>query len=254
MSNHFSNLNSSSSSSSSTLATDILDIFQTIDLYYRGILIMFGLIGNSLTIVIFWRTKLTHSKRTSYYLIRLALSDICFLLTLSVGYLDTLGLIQIHSTNWIVCKLSAYLGYICTFISCVLVLTFTAQRLFVICFPLRINLLTVEKWSKILMAVAIVFAFAFYSLCLPFYDVMLEDAEDNSSSMTCKCKSDWEDYAEYFNCLDSVLTFIIPFFGMLVMNCMMINTLKTSSYNFIVRTSSKLSFFFCKLAYILFLH
>lgn len=52
--------------------------------YYQIIIIVLGLIGNSITIVIFWRTKLTHSRKTSFYLISLAVNDIAFLITILI--------------------------------------------------------------------------------------------------------------------------------------------------------------------------
>lgn len=72
--------------------SDICKNFQvTVDLlhkYYTVFLIIFGFIGNSLTIIVFWRTKFAHSLRTSFYLICLAISDITFLVCLSYNYLN----------------------------------------------------------------------------------------------------------------------------------------------------------------------
>ncbi len=56
--------------------------------YYQLFLIIFGFMGNLLTIIVFWRTKFAHSLRTSYYLICLAMSDILFLVLLSFNYLE----------------------------------------------------------------------------------------------------------------------------------------------------------------------
>lgn len=218
---------------------DILTAFLTT--YYRAVLILVGLVGNSITIVIFSRTKLTHSKRTSFYLIRLAISDICFLLLLSLQYMDEQGWLSLYNSNRFLCKASTYMSYICAFISCVLVLAFTAQRLFVICFPLRVNLLTVEKWSKKLVAGSFVFAFFFYSFTWYIYDLQI-DPDDEANTTRCIGRTDLLHYADYFNGIDSILTFIIPFFGMLIMNTMMIRTLKNSSYNFIVHTSTNRHF------------
>jgi hypothetical protein len=209
--------------------------------YYRAFIILFGLVGNSLTVVVFWRTKLTHSKRTSYYLIRLAISDICFLLMLSIRYFSELKeesffYVSLYRTNNYVCILTTYVSYIFTFISCVFVMAFTGQRMCVICFPLRVNDFNVERLFKILVWASFVFAVGFYTPVLYFYGSTVQ--ADNSSE--CLPRSpEFIRYSEVFNMLDSLFTFIVPFFGMIIMNTMMIRTLRNSSYNFILRTSSK---------------
>jgi hypothetical protein len=229
-----------------TLPVHLAEFQNFLTIWYRAFIILFGIVGNSLTIVIFWRTKITHSKRTSYYLIRLAISDTCFLLTLSIRYFSEIDpslwfYFDFYHTNRWVCKLSTYASYIFTFISCLFVLAFTAQRMCVICFHWRFDPNRIEKWSKIMVAGSLAFAIVFYSFLIYINDVTrtLEVDDRNMTVETSYCASKGaESTVEYFNAVDSVFTFIIPFFGMVIMNSMMIRTLRNSSVNFILRTSS----------------
>jgi hypothetical protein len=248
--NLFYNSTSSSATNSSfpRVLDDLLDI---LTIWYRAFIILFGIVGNSLTILIFLRTKQKHSLRTSYYLTRLAVSDICFLLMLSIRYVNEVDSEWFFYLDWYntqpwVCKVSTYLSQIFTFISCVYVLAFTAHRMCVICFPFSITEHRVKRWSKILISSSFVFGFTFYSVLLFFYNVV-DDADElgNSTNSTntslrkyCSGEKRHQTILDYFNWVDSLFTFIIPFFGMIIMNTMMIRTLRNSNINFIIRTSS----------------
>lgn len=224
--------NSSRTSSQTVLSA----ISQFLNTYYIMFIILIGLIGNSITIVIFWRTTLTHTKKTSFYLISLALSDIGFLVILFFKYWDDHQVLMTFSKHVIACKLSVYLGYIFNFLSCSLIFTFTLQRLLVICFPLRVNFLNLERGSKILVVLLFLFACLFYSVTLLMFDIKIHH-QDNSTKI-CTAKDGSDHQVEQFNFLDSLFTLIIPFFGLLIMNAIIIKTLRKSSYNFVIRTSN----------------
>ncbi len=130
-----------------------------LEIYYTLFLIIFGCMGNSMTIIIFWRTKFAHSLRTSYYLICLAITDTAFLLCLLLTWLDKMNLLHDSISvqkNSILCKSSQYLGLVFNFVSCGLVLTFTMQRLCIIVFPLRGHKHTMESKSKIIVFLVII--------------------------------------------------------------------------------------------------
>ncbi|CAF0721707.1 unnamed protein product [Brachionus calyciflorus] len=232
-----SNLNKTNISNNNTMLNTgmINSIAEFLNTYYMMFIIVIGLIGNSITIVIFWRTTLTHTKKTSFYLISLALSDIGFLLILLFKYLDDHEILLTFSKLSIACKLSVFLGYIFNFLSCSLIFTFTLQRLFVICFPLRINFLNLERGSKFLVIFLILFACLCYGINLKLYDLKLDRSQNRT---ICTTKEGADTQADQFSFLDSLITLIIPFFGLLIMNAIIIRTLKKSSYNFSIRTSS----------------
>lgn len=218
-------------------------IVKFLNTYYQLFIVFIGIIGNSTTIIIFWRTKLAHSKRTSFYLINLAISDIVYLLLILFFYLDQNQYWRTVSDYRIICKLYTSLCFIVNFLSCILVLTFTVQRLCCICYPLRTDYLS---RSKLVVGILLIFACIFYSYPLFIYDIEV-DIKDNKT--VCKAKNsvpgwniDAESLAEQLNFVDSVFTLVIPFFGLVIMNAMIIRTLKNSSYNFVLRTSSNRHF------------
>jgi len=58
-----------------------------------------------------------------------------------------------------------------------------------------------------------------------------------TSNSLCSPKKEHQTTAEIMNMIDSLITLIFPFFGLLIMNAIIIRTLKNSSYNFSNRTS-----------------
>jgi hypothetical protein len=206
--------------------------------YYKLFVIIFGIVGNSICIFIFWRSKLAHSNRTSFYLICLAISDIAFLLVLIVQYLDETKVFLSISKIGLVCKVVIYLGYVINFVSLSLVLAFTVQRLCSICFPLKYFNRKIESNSKLIVAVFIFLGCLLYSY--PFYIYHVSDISSTNSTveMCCLPREGSEDSAEIFNFVDSLITLVFPFCAIVAMNLIMIKTLKNSSYNFIIRTSS----------------
>lgn len=224
-----------------------------LEIYYKMFLIIFGCMGNSMTIIIFWRTKLARSLRSSFYLISLAISDIAMLLVLLLQYLDAHNLLpeklSIKNSS-IICKGSQYLGFVFNFVSCGLVLAFTVQRLVIIVFPLRVHGYTMESKSKIFVFIIVLIGCVLYSYYLNIYDIVYDVVQDNMNRTSvishCWTKKGFEETAEIFAIVDSVITLIFPFLGLLIMNAIIIKTLKVSSHTFSERPgkskSMKISF------------
>jgi len=221
--------------------TNILkELTRFLNIYYQIFMISVGLVGNMVTIYIFWKTKLTHSRRTSFYLITLAISDCGFLVVLLFQYLDRNGYLFTISTSRVICKLTFYFSYVFNFYSCVLVLAFTVQRLCSIRFPLRFNLKKIETRSKIAIAFLFLIGCCIYMFSLFIFDLVEEELAPLSQE--CRARDGYENLAERFNFFDSLITLILPFLGLLIMNALIIQTLKNSNYNFVLRTSSNRHF------------
>ena len=74
-------------SASYALALKFLDFF---NFYYLAVIILFGMLGNVLSFLVFTRTHLK-LRSSSYYLAALALADLGFLVTLLVVWLNHFG-------------------------------------------------------------------------------------------------------------------------------------------------------------------
>lgn len=206
--------------------------------YYKIFVIIFGILGNSICIFIFWRSKLAHSNRTSFYLISLATSDIAFLLTLLFQYLDETRFFITISRFALICKTLTYLGFVINFLSCSLILTLTVQRLCSICFPLKFFNTKIESRSKLIVGSLILIGLVLYFYLFYIYDVKNISIKNNTIELACLPQYGYEKSAEVLMFVDSIITLVIPFFAILTMNIIIIRTIKNSSYNFIIRTSS----------------
>ena len=67
--------------------------------YYLAIIIVVGVVGNSLSFLVFTRTHLK-LRSSSYYLAALALADLGFLLTLLVVWLNHVGIDLFNRPGW----------------------------------------------------------------------------------------------------------------------------------------------------------
>lgn len=212
-------------------------IFERLHLYYTVLIIIIGFLGNSITIIIFARIKNRQTQKTSFYLISLALNDIGVLITVLVRLLDEKNVLHTMSKYSIVCKLSNYIHYVLNFVSCSIVLTFTVQRLISICFPFKVHTPNFDKRAKFFFALLVLFGFAFYAVTLNLYKVI-----SKGNQRLCVPNDDLLSVVEIFSLVDSLFTLIIPFLGLLIMNAIIIKTLKNSNFNFIIRTSSNRHF------------
>lgn len=105
--------NETSQSSCEDSHTFFANLNYFMETYYKMFLIIFGCMGNSMTIIVFWRIKFAHTLRISFYLICLAITDTVMLLMLLWHYLDDMDLLHdslsIHKVS-IICKGTQYLG------------------------------------------------------------------------------------------------------------------------------------------------
>lgn len=107
-------------------------------LYYTPLLVLLGTVGNTLSVFVFFATKL-RKLSSSYYLSALAISDTGFLVALFVSWLN---LVDVNLFNMPgICQLTVYLTQVQTFNTCLqsiisrLVLAwkyFNAARIFVL--------------------------------------------------------------------------------------------------------------------------
>jgi hypothetical protein len=211
--------------------------------YYQIFIIIIGLFGNTLTILLFSTTKLTHLRRTRFYLINMAFSDNSYLLIIFFQYLDSNNYLLTLSKYKFMCKFTVYMTYILNFLSCGLVMTFTVQRFCSICFPLSINMPKLEKRSKIFVVLLLIFASGFYSFSLFFFDLETESSNASNSSsdvpMNCKALPQYANTVEQLNFFDSLFTLVIPFVGLLVMVTLVaINLIKLKKFDDILNSLS----------------
>nr|QVK45780.1 G protein-coupled receptor [Proales similis] len=196
------------------------DKAQSIQLWYQIFLIIFGFLGNSITVFILWRTKITLSKRIGIYLISLAVSDTGFLLNLLIQMISEYWVDSKTHAYSVLCKSNTFFGFLLNYFSVMLVLAFTLQRFASIRFPLHQDILQLERKSKFIIPGILLVGCLFFSVTFALYGI--EKGQ---------CKGTNEFLAEMISFADALLTLIIPFFAILVMNIIIIRTLKKSQYD-----------------------
>lgn len=121
--------------------------------YYTPILVFTGSIGNILSVLVFFKTKL-RKLSSSYYLAALGISDTCFLFFLFLTWLSFIDVNIYNRPVW--CQLITYLTYVFSFLSVWFVVAFTVERFIAVLYPLkRQTMCTVRRAKMVLVCLTI---------------------------------------------------------------------------------------------------
>jgi hypothetical protein len=199
---------------------------------YLFFVIVIGIVGNSITIIVFLRTRSQQFRRARFFLISLAISDSIYLIILLCYWLEEMRIYNILNRN-IICQTTVYITYVASFMSSAIVLAFTVQRVISIVFPFAQS---TKSKSKVAFFLMLLFAGLFYSFA--FWGYYIEKTDDDENEPYCKARPVYENLVDQLNLVDSVFTFCIPFTGILILNLVIIKKLKDSA-NDLMLTRSK---------------
>lgn len=116
--------------------------------YYIPTLVLTGSIGNILSVLVFFKTKL-RKLSSSYYLAALGISDTCFLL-ISFSHWLSLADVTFYSQN-IFCQFFTYFSGVCSFLSVWFVVAFTVERFIAVLYPLKRQTMCTVRRAKIVL-------------------------------------------------------------------------------------------------------
>lgn len=102
--------------------------------YYTPTIVFVGIIGNILSVLVFFRTKLKKLS-SSYYLAALGISDTGFLILCFMNWLNFADLNLINRD--IICQLYYFMQGVCSFLSVWYVVAFTVERFIAVLYPLK---------------------------------------------------------------------------------------------------------------------
>ena len=148
------------------LTSDIhVDLFSSIisklNVYATPLLILFGVLGNLFSFLVFTTTHLKRQS-SSVYLASLALVDALFLLVLTIVWLSWIKIPLFHKAGW--CQITMYLNYVTNFLSSYLVVAFTVERYILVGHPFqRDKLCTTNRAMKVAGSLLIISAIAYSS-------------------------------------------------------------------------------------------
>ncbi|XP_050452550.1 thyrotropin-releasing hormone receptor-like isoform X2 [Cataglyphis hispanica] len=183
-------------------------ILQDIQRYYTPILVHLGLLGNCLSVCVFFGTKLRYFS-SSIYLGALAISDAIFLVTVFVVWL---AMVEIDLFNrWGFNQFFIYISTLCSFLSVWLIVAFTVERYVAVRWPLRRqSLCTVARAKTAVISLTILAIL----VCSP----VLLFSRSNKNTNGCDLDSNWESWANAYNNFDTVMTFALPLTMIVIFN------------------------------------
>lgn len=161
---------SDSHDSNNTILNYAESIGDILVFYYTPMIVFVGIIGNILSVLVFFRTKL-RKLSSSYYLAALGMSDTCFLV---LSFITWLNFVDINLTNHnVACQLYYYLQGVCSFLSVWYVVAFTVERFIAVLYPLkRQSMCTVRRAVIVLCGLtvaALIFSAPLLYLFRPVY-------------------------------------------------------------------------------------
>ena len=107
---------------------------QYVNTYFIPVLVVIGLIGNIVSVIVFFCTYLKNLS-LGIHLAALALSDSGFLMALFITWLESVGFKVFDKPGW--CQSVVYATYVCSFLSVWVVASYTVERYIAICHPLK---------------------------------------------------------------------------------------------------------------------
>lgn len=155
--------------SNNTQTDEIVFFLQT---YYLPFIIIAGSVGNILSVLVFFKTKLKKLS-SSYYLAALAISDTGFLIVVMFNWLSNLEVQLYNKPGW--CQLFQFLTALFIFLSVWFVVAFTVERFIAVMYPLKRQTMCTIKRAKLVLSVLSIFGVVFCSPVLVFSSVVWND-------------------------------------------------------------------------------
>lgn len=177
-------------SDSSDGSDDMLYIVELIGsilyIYYVPFIVCTGTIGNLLSVVVFFRTKL-RKLSSSYYLAALACSDTCFLFSFFAQWLNFVN-VNIYNREYY-CQFFTFLTNLASFCSSWFVVAFTVERFIAVMYPLkRQSMCTVRRAKIVLLGLWLLGSVH----CAPFWWSSRAYYHPNVNTVICDIKTEYK--------------------------------------------------------------
>ncbi|XP_063886882.1 neuromedin-U receptor 1-like [Scylla paramamosain] len=190
-------------------------VVRQLNLYYVPLLIVVGFVGNLLSCVVFLNTRL-RMRSSSYYLAALAVADVTYLFILFLVWLDLLGF-NTFNVN-VMCQLEIYLGSVSSSLSVWLTVAFTVERFIAVQYPLqRPTVCTVHRAKTVILTLT-GFSVTVHLYVFVTAGVIVHHDEGGVPITECNLRMDYRGLMNVINWVDTLLTLVVPFIMIVVMN------------------------------------
>ena len=188
-------------------------IISNLNVYVIPIIIVIGVIGNTISFLVYICTPHLCRQSSSMYLAFLAAVDNGFLVSLFTVWFGWVGIYETMNKNgW--CQTIFYSMYVCSFLSVWTVVSFTVERWIVVFHPLKRHQLCTRKRALIVMTCLTLFSLGFYSFSI--VTISLQYAPNGLS--ICMPGKEYHDLLRVITFIDTIITVIVPSLGIIMMN------------------------------------
>lgn len=196
-------------SGSDMTSTDIYteELAYILNIYFSPVFITFGVFGNLLSIIVFFKSRL-QALLSSHYLTALAISDTLFLLQLIPPWLSAVNLSHVFARDGF-CQVFVYLTYVSSSSSAWLIVLFTVERFVAVLYPLRRTRVCTVRRARLLILAIVVSCLAINTPVLKF---IVPKGND------CNIDHDLMHHAARFNVVDTIFSFTLPLTIITVLN------------------------------------
>ena len=177
---------------------------------------IFGIIGNIVSFKVFVFTSFGR-RSSGIFLAALSLSDTGFLLALFFSWLGNGQLGVYFKYSLIYCHFIVYTPYVCSFLSVWCIVLLMVERFVVVCYPLKLHIWCSRRRSFTTVIVMVIFSLSFYS-----HTFCTSEIRNNE----CSISPDYIHIAIVFTYIDTVVTFIFPIFVVLILNIIVIISIR----------------------------
>ena len=179
--------------------------------YVLPVIILIGILGNTVSFLVYVGTPRLCRQSSSIYLAFLAAVDNVSLVSVFVVWFGWVGIHIFHKNGW--CQTILYCMYVCSFLSVWTVVSFTCERWIVVFHPLKRHRLCTRKRAIIVMSTLTVSALSFYTFSM--FTTRVRYANDLPF---CSQSPEYKGLLQVISSIDTICTVILPSIAIIIMN------------------------------------
>ncbi|KAK2168825.1 hypothetical protein LSH36_14g12090 [Paralvinella palmiformis] len=179
--------------------------------YVLPIIILIGILGNTVSFLVYVGTPRLCRQSSSMYLAFLAAVDNVSLVSVFVVWFGWVGIHIFHKNGW--CQTILYCMYVCSFLSVWTVVSFTCERWIVVFHPLKRHRLCTRKRAIVVMSTLTISALAFYT-----FSVFTTRVQYANDLPFCSQSPEYKSVLQVISSIDTMCTVILPSLAIVVMN------------------------------------